>query len=64
MGRRKNTNDVEVKVAKVSLKREECALDMVQKSNTNDAVLKDAKVWHKEEECALSMGQRRNDTVL
>jgi hypothetical protein len=42
--------------------KEECALDMGQKSN--DAAVKDARIKLSREECALDMGQKSNDAAV
>ncbi len=47
-----NTNGAAVKDALVLLRREECALGMVQRLITNDAAAKDAQVSLKREEFA------------
>ena len=52
MGQRTNENDAALKGAQIMLKKEECALDMVQRESTNDAVLMGAQIKLSKEACA------------
>ncbi len=52
------SNDALLKDAQIMLKREECALDTVQRKNISDAAVQDAQIKLSKEECALSMVQK------
>eukprot|EP00975_Prorocentrum_lima_P035093 7375109-Prorocentrum_lima.AAC.1 len=61
MGRR--SNDAAGKDVQMWLSKEECVLDMGQRSHANSAAGKNAQIWFKKEECVLGMGHRRRDAA-
>ena len=58
------SNDAAVKDVQIELPKEECALDMEQRSQKRDAALKDAQTKLRWEECAGGMGQRPNRVAV